>query len=87
VTGKGLLGVSAAGTLLAAICCATPALAIQLSALGLSAWLAWSDYVALPMLLVFLGITAYALIRRRQASTAACRRDQASHKEEIDDRV
>jgi mercuric ion transport protein len=87
VTRKALLRVGVAGTLLAAICCATPALAVLFGALGLSAWLAWSDYIALPMLLVFLGISAYALIRRRQASSAECRKDQASHKEEIDERI
>ena len=55
------------GSLLAAICCFTPALVLLLSAVGLSAWLAWLDYVLLPALVLFLGITAYALVRSRKA--------------------
>jgi mercuric ion transport protein len=40
---------------------------LLLGALGLSAWLAWLDYVLLPALVLFLGLTAYALVRRRRA--------------------
>jgi mercuric ion transport protein len=71
VTGRKLFGVGLAGALVAAICCATPALAILLGALGLSAWLAWSDYVVLPALLVFAGLAVYGLSlhqRRRRES-------------------
>ena len=59
-----LLGVGLGGSALAAVCCFTPALALLLGAVGLSAWLA---YVLLPALVLFLGITAYALVRRQQA--------------------
>ena len=62
-----LLGVGLAGSGLAAVCCFTPALVLLLGALGLSAWLAWLDYVLLPALVLFLGLTAYALVRRRRA--------------------
>lgn len=62
-----LLGVGLAGSGLAAVCCFTPALVLLLGALGLSAWLAWLDYVLLPALVLFLGLTAYALLRRRRA--------------------
>jgi mercuric ion transport protein len=62
-----LLGVGLGGSALAAVCCFTPALALLVGAVGLSAWLAWLDYVLLPALVLFLGITAYALVRRRQA--------------------
>ena len=62
-----LLGVGLAGSSLAAVCCFTPALVLLLGAVGLSAWLAWLDYVLIPALVLFLGITAYALVRRRQA--------------------
>ncbi len=64
--GGRLFGVGVAGSLVAAVCCATPVLAILLGALGLSAWPAWSDYVVLPALLVFLGIAGYGLFRRRR---------------------
>ena len=62
-----LLGIGLAGSALAAVCCFTPALVLLLAAVGLSAWLAWLDYLLLPALVLFLGITAYALVRRRQA--------------------
>jgi len=58
------------GSVIAAICCATPLLVIALGALGLSAWLGWVDYVLLPALVLFLAITAYGLWRRQRA--AAC---------------
>jgi len=60
-----LLKTGIAGTVIAALCCFTPVLAILLGVVGLSAWLGWLDYVLIPALLVFVGITIYAL-RRRQ---------------------
>jgi len=62
-----LLGVGLGGSALAAVCCFTPALVLLLGALGLSAWLAWLDFVLLPALVLFLGLTAYALVRRPRA--------------------
>jgi mercuric ion transport protein len=67
-----LFGIGVVGSFLAAVCCATPLLTIVLGALGLSAWLGWSDYIIMPALLVFLGITVYALTRSRQAASSAC---------------
>ena len=66
MSGRRLFGLGIVGSLVAAICCATPVLAIVLGALGLSAWLAWSDYVVIPALLVFLAIAIYGLTRWRQ---------------------
>lgn len=63
-----LFGAGAAGAVIAAICCFTPALVIVLAAVGLSAWLAWIDLVLWPLLAVSLLVTAYAgvrLLRRR----------------------
>ena len=37
------------GSVIAAICCFTPALVLLLGALGLSAWLGWLDYVLQPV--------------------------------------
>ena len=65
-----LLKTGIAGTVVAAGCCATPILVVLFGVLGLSAWVGWLDYVLIPALLVFIGITAYALHRRRHA--AAC---------------
>jgi mercuric ion transport protein len=66
-----LLKAGIAGSVLAALCCATPILVILLGALGLSAWAGWLDYVLMPALVVFAGITIYAL-RRRQVEATCC---------------
>lgn len=65
-----LLCTGIGGGVIAAICCFTPALVILLGAVGLSAWLAWLDYVLMPALVLFLGITVYALVRRAKAQSA-----------------
>tara|TARA_R110002124_G_scaffold155710_1_gene322873 strand:+ start:2463 stop:2711 length:249 start_codon:yes stop_codon:yes gene_type:complete len=56
------------GAVIAAICCATPILVIALGALGLSAWVGGLDYVLLPTLAIFLGLTVYGLWRRNRAA-------------------
>lgn len=61
-----LLGVGIGGTAVTAVCCFTPALMILLGGLGLSAWLAWLDYVLLPLLVAFIALTFYALMRARR---------------------
>ena len=58
------------GTVIAAICCATPVLVVALGAIGLSAWIGGLDYVLFPALAFFLGMTGYGLWRRQR--TAAC---------------
>ena len=65
MTSKRLLATGLVGTVVAALCCGTPILAVVLGALGLSAWLAYSDYVVLPAMIVFIAIAGYALWRRR----------------------
>lgn len=60
-----LLKIGIAGSIVTAVCCFTPVLVFGLGALGLGAWLGWIDYVLLPMLGIFLGVTAYELWRRR----------------------
>ncbi len=60
-----LLRTGVAGTIVAAICCATPVLVVLLGFVGLSAFVGGLDYVLIPALLVFLGITIYAWSRRR----------------------
>ncbi len=66
-----LLKTGIVGTVIAAVCCVTPILVILLGALGLSAWAGWLDYVLMPALVVFVGVTIYAL-RRRRAEAACC---------------
>ena len=52
------------GTVVAAVCCFTPALVILFGAVGLSAWLGWIDYVLFPALFASLGLVAHALYLR-----------------------
>ncbi|MDN3519265.1 mercury resistance system transport protein MerF [Aquisalimonas lutea] len=65
---KTLLRTGIVGTVIAALCCFTPILVIAFGAVGLSAWLGYADYVLLPALAFFIGLTAYALHRRRRAA-------------------
>jgi mercuric ion transport protein len=65
-----LLTTGIVGTIVAALCCFTPLLAILLGAVGVSIVAGWLDYVLLPAMAIFLAITAYAFIRplvRRRA--------------------
>ena len=66
-----LLRTGVAGTVVAALCCATPVLVIFLGAVGLSAWVGWLDYALIPALVAFLGVTIHAL-RRRPVEAACC---------------
>jgi mercuric ion transport protein len=67
---KGLLKVGIIGTIVAAVCCFTPALVVLLGAVGLAAAIAWLDLVLLPTLAVFPVITGYALWRRQKAKSS-----------------
>ena len=58
-----------AGSVIAAFCCFTPVLAIGFGAVGLSAWLAFADYILLPLLVGFVGLTAFGLLWRIKATT------------------
>jgi len=63
---KKLLGIGIGGTVVAALCCFTPILVVLLGAVGLSAALGWLDYVLFPALAFFIGLTIYAVHRRRK---------------------
>lgn len=63
---KTLLQMSVIGTILVALCCFTPILVILLGALGLAALTGYLDYVLLPALVFFIGLTFYALWRKKQ---------------------
>ena len=58
---RGLLGAA-----IAALCCFTPLLAVALGAVGLSALLAYADFVLLPALLLCIAVVALGLYRRRR---------------------
>jgi mercuric ion transport protein len=64
---KSLLRVGIIGSVVAALCCFTPVLVVLLAAVGVSAAIAWLDYVLLPALAAFLGLTVFALWKRRSA--------------------
>ncbi|GAB4481961.1 MAG: mercury resistance system transport protein MerF [Erythrobacter tepidarius] len=68
---KTLLRVGVVGTVLAALCCFTPILAILLGAVGLAALTGYLDYVLLPALVSFAGLTLYA-VRRKHDADACC---------------
>ena len=67
MTENGLLRVGIIGTVVTALCCFTPVLVVLLGAVGLSAAIGWLDYILLPALVLFLGLTALALWKRRTA--------------------
>jgi mercuric ion transport protein len=60
---RALITTGAIGGILAAICCATPILALALGAVGLGAWLAKADYVLIPALVLCLALLALGLYR------------------------
>ena len=55
------------GTVIAALCCFTPALVVLFGAVGLSWLVGYLDYVLFPALIIFIGITIYAVWRERTA--------------------
>lgn len=68
---KRLLRIGVVGTVIAALCCFTPLLVVPLGVVGLSAALGWLDYVLFPALAFFIGLTAFAVYRRRQRQAQA----------------
>ena len=66
-----LLKVGIGGTIIAALCCFTPILVIALGAVGLSAMVGYLDIVLLPALFIFVGITIYALSKKKQGDCCA----------------
>ena len=63
-----LLTTGIIGAVIVALCCFTPVLAVLFGILGLSAVLGWLDYVLLPALAFFIGLTIYAVWRRQRNS-------------------
>ncbi len=59
-----LLKTGVIGSLIAALCCATPVLAVLLGAVGLGWLVGYVDDVVLPVLGLCLGLVGYALWRK-----------------------
>ena len=68
---KTLVRAGVIGTVLVALCCFTPVLVILLGVVGLSALTGYLDYVLLPALIAFIGLTIYAVWRKKKAD-ACC---------------
>ncbi|WP_116472929.1 mercury resistance system transport protein MerF [Zobellella maritima] len=66
-----LLRIGLIGTLVVALCCFTPVLVILFGALGLASLIGYLDYVLLPALIFFIGLTAFALWRQKKQQ-ASC---------------
>lgn len=62
---RALITTGIVGAVIAAVCCATPLLAVVLGAVGLTAWLANADYVVLPVLILCVSLIAFGVYRRR----------------------
>jgi len=61
---KKLMGAGMVGAVIAALCCFTPILVLLLGAVGLGALTGHLDYVLLPTLAFFVGLTVYAVARK-----------------------
>ena len=66
-----LLATGIIGTVVLVFCCFTPILLILLGIVGMGSLLGYADYVLMPGLVVFIGITLYALWRRSKRSANA----------------
>jgi mercuric ion transport protein len=68
-----LLTTGLVGSAVAAVCCFTPLLVGVLGVLGLGGLTGYLDYVLVPALAGFLGLTFYSLSRKvRDAGSACC---------------
>ncbi len=65
---RNILRTGIIGTVIAAVCCVTPALVYLFAALGLSALMGWwiDVFVLYPALLLFLAMTGLAIFRLRR---------------------
>jgi mercuric ion transport protein len=68
MTDRSLISNGAISVALAAVCCATPLLAIVLGSAGFSAWLAKADCAVIPVPLLGIALVAPGLYRRHVAA-------------------
>lgn len=60
--------VGLAGSIVTAVCCFTPLLAVSLGALGLAGWIAGLDVILLPALALSLAALAYGWYQSQRES-------------------
>ena len=65
MTEQALLRFGVVGAVIVALCCFTPILVVLIAAVGLSAITGYLDYILLPALFFFVGLTIYAVWRRK----------------------
>ncbi len=65
MTERTLLRFGVIGAVIVALCCFTPILVVLVAAVGLSAITGYLDIVLLPALFFFIGLTIYAVWRRK----------------------
>ena len=65
ISSNRLLKTGIMGSVIVALCCFTPILVVTLGMVGLGALTGYLDYVLLPALAVFIGITIYAAMKTR----------------------
>jgi hypothetical protein len=63
---NGLLTTGIIGTVVTLVCCFTPVLLILLGVAGLGAFTGYLDFILLPVLAVFVGLTVYAYAKQRK---------------------
>ena len=63
--GSKCLKAGVCGSIVTAICCFTPLLAIMLASVGLAAIVSYLDYILLPALLIFLLLALYGWAKSR----------------------
>lgn len=62
---RALIRAGIVGATIAAVCCATPVLAVLLPVLGLGAWLGGADWVLFPLLIASVGLIVWGFYRCR----------------------
>ncbi len=69
---RNILTTGIVGTVIAAVCCVTPALVYLFAVLGASALMGWwiDVFVLYPALLLFLAMTGFAIYRLRRGRRA-----------------
>ena len=61
-----LLKTGLIGSIIAALCCFTPILAVLLGAVGVGWFVGYLDYVVVPVMVIFLGLIGYAVWRNAE---------------------